>query len=179
VRRLVLAIPVALVALALAVPAFAENPTVQIASDPKLGNILVDSKGMTLYLYTRDEPNVSNCYDQCATNWPPLIVTAAPTGPANLPGKLGTTTRKDGKMQVTYDGKPLYLWIRDTKPGDTTGQGVNNVWYVIPVSAPATTAAAGGLPRAGDVSLPTIAAIAVALGILGLGTRLLLGPRLR
>jgi predicted lipoprotein with Yx(FWY)xxD motif len=108
-----------------------EATTLLVANDAKLGNILTDSKGMTLYTYTKDTPGTSVCYDQCAVNWPPLIVTGTPTAPDGVTGKLGTTTRKDGSMQVTYNDKPLYLFAGDTKTGDTTGQGVGNVWYVV------------------------------------------------
>jgi len=108
-----------------------EATTLLVANDAKLGSILTDSKGMTLYVYTKDTPGTSNCYDQCAVNWPPLIVTDPPTAPDGVTGKLGTTTRKDGKLQVTYNDKPLYLFIGDTKAGDTTGQNVGNVWFIV------------------------------------------------
>jgi predicted lipoprotein with Yx(FWY)xxD motif len=96
-----------------------------------LGTILTDARGMTLYLFTKDEPNVSNCYDQCATNWPPLVTDGSPTGPDVVAGGLGTTERTDGSMQVTYNGQPLYYWINDHKPGDTTGQNVGGVWFIV------------------------------------------------
>lgn len=108
-----------------------EATTLLVANDAKLGSILTDSKGMTLYTYAKDTPGTSNCYDQCAVNWPPLIVTDPPTAPDGVTGKLGTTTRKDGKLQVTYNGKPLYLFVGDTKAGDTTGQNVGNVWFIV------------------------------------------------
>jgi predicted lipoprotein with Yx(FWY)xxD motif len=115
-------------------PAATGFPTIKVTKDPKLGNIITDLKGLTLYKYTKDEPNLSNCYDQCATNWPPLIVRDGdPTVYGGFPGKVGTTTRKDGAKQVTLDGVPLYYYVKDTKPGDTTGQGVGSVWYVIEV----------------------------------------------
>ena len=175
-RRLTFLISAALLALALAVPALADNAAVMVAKDAKLGNMLVDSKGMTLYLYTKDEPNVSNCYDQCAVNWPPLLTDGAPTGPADLGGKLATTTRKDGKKQVTYEGKPLYYWIKDTKAGDTTGQGVGNVWYIVPPVAAAST---GALPKAGDVSPFAIMVAALAFVGAGFGIRRLAAARMR
>lgn len=107
-------------------------PTVQVRADAKLGNYLVDAVGMTLYLYKRDTPGVSNCYDRCATNWPPVLVAyGQPSALAGLPGKLDLTARKDGAQQVTYNGMPLYYWINDRGPGDTTGQGVGEVWYVV------------------------------------------------
>jgi predicted lipoprotein with Yx(FWY)xxD motif len=96
-----------------------------------LGTILTDATGMTLYLFTKDEPNVSNCYDQCAANWPPLLTEAAPTGPDAVSSGLGTTQRTDGTVQVTYNGQPLYYWINDHNPGDTTGQNVGGVWFVV------------------------------------------------
>lgn len=101
---------------------------------PTLGKILADSRGMTLYLFTKDTDGTSVCYDQCAVAWPPLITPGAPTGAAGVPaGKLGTTTRTDGKTQVTYDGQPLYYYFTDEKPGDATGEGVGDVWFVIKV----------------------------------------------
>lgn len=106
--------------------------TVNVVDNPTIGKILVNSQGMTLYLYTKDTPNTSNCYDQCATNWPPLIVTGTPTGGADIDSaKLGTTKRTDGTLQVTYNSWPLYTYISDQTPGDTTGQNVGSVWFVI------------------------------------------------
>ncbi len=100
-----------------------------------LGNILVGSNGLTLYMFTKDEPNKSNCYDQCAANWPPLLTDMKPAaGVGADPAMLGTTTRTDGKLQVTYKGMPLYYWAKDTKAGDTTGQKVGDVWFVLDVA---------------------------------------------
>ncbi len=100
-----------------------------------LGNVLVGPNGLTLYMFTKDEPNKSNCYDQCAVNWPPLLTDMKPTvGIGTDPTLLGTTTRTDGKLQVTYKGMPLYYWVKDTKAGDTTGQNVGSVWYVLDVA---------------------------------------------
>lgn len=128
-------------ALALVTPLAAQTaPTVATRDDPQLGTILTDAAGWTLYLYTRDEPGVSNCYDQCAVNWPPLLVEGQPTAVAGLPGTLDVTIRRDGARQVTYDGWPLYYWINDTQPGDTLGQNVGGVWFVIN-PAPAAPAA--------------------------------------
>jgi predicted lipoprotein with Yx(FWY)xxD motif len=114
---------------------FVVNPgdaqTLGVRASGDLGDILVDPRGMTLYLYTKDEPSVSNCYDQCAAAWPPLMTDAPPTGPDAVAGGLGTTTRTDGGLQVTYNGMPLYYWAKDQKPGDTTGQNVGGVWFVV------------------------------------------------
>ncbi|HEX7021494.1 MAG TPA: hypothetical protein VF171_01465 [Trueperaceae bacterium] len=107
-------------------------PTVSVANDPELGPMLVGANGMTLYLFTKDEPNKSNCYGGCAQNWPPLLVGYQPLAPEGLAGELGTVTRDDGSLQVAYNGQPLYYWVKDQLPGDTTGQGVGGVWYIVP-----------------------------------------------
>lgn len=150
----------------LAIPAFADALPLKTASDPKLGTILVDGNGMTLYLYTKDTPNTSNCYNACATAWPPLFADS-PAAVSGLPGTLSTTTRTDGKKQVTYNGWPLYYYVKDTKVGDVTGQNVGQVWFVInpsagptvpPTPAAATTAApaapAAPAPAATTSTLP-------------------------
>jgi len=105
---------------------------VAVAKDPKLGTFLVDDKGMSLYLFTKDTPNTTVCYDKCATAWPPLLTTGAPVGGDGVDAtKLGTTKRTDGSMQVTYNGWPLYYFEKDKNPGDVTGQNVGQVWYVV------------------------------------------------
>jgi predicted lipoprotein with Yx(FWY)xxD motif len=101
---------------------------------PKVGSVLVGPKGMTLYLFTKDTPDVSTCYDKCAVNWPPLLVKSADefVPGVNLPGKFSTTERKDKTLQVTYNGWPLYYWKDDKVIGDATGEGVGKVWYTLP-----------------------------------------------
>ena len=106
--------------------------SVMVGKSTPLGDFLVDAKNMTLYLYTKDTPNTSNCYDKCAVAWPPLLTSGAPVGGAGIDAsKLGTTKRTDGSEQVTYNGWPLYYYVKDTKPGDVTGQNVGTVWFVI------------------------------------------------
>ena len=105
--------------------------TVGVSEHPEHGEILVDSAGMTLYLFTQDKPGESVCYDSCAENWPPLTVEGSPTAKSELPGTLGTTDRQDGTSQVTYNEWPLYYWVQDQQPGDATGHGVNDVWFVV------------------------------------------------
>jgi predicted lipoprotein with Yx(FWY)xxD motif len=107
--------------------------TVQVSKDANLGDILTDGKGMTLYLFTKDQANVSNCYDQCAISWPPLLIAAGKEASAGqgVTGKLGAIDRKDGSRQVTYNGLPLYYFAKDTKAGDTTGQNVGKVWFIV------------------------------------------------
>jgi predicted lipoprotein with Yx(FWY)xxD motif len=106
--------------------------TIMTAENPDLGTIFVDGKGMTLYIFLTDVPNSgeSTCYDKCEENWPVFSAEEPLTLPEGVPGELGTIERTDGSMQVTYNGWPLYYWIKDTAPGDVTGQGVGDVWYV-------------------------------------------------
>ncbi|GIZ50350.1 COG4315 family predicted lipoprotein [Noviherbaspirillum aridicola] len=87
--------------------------------------VLVGGNGMTLYTFDKDAEGKSMCNGKCAENWPPLY--ADDTTPS---GDFSVITRDDGKKQVAYKGKPLYYWVKDQKPGDRTGDGVNNVWRV-------------------------------------------------
>jgi predicted lipoprotein with Yx(FWY)xxD motif len=109
--------------------------TVGTASRGSLGTILVDSKGRTLYLFQQDEGTKSECSGPCAATWPPFRATGKPTaGDGAKASILGTTSRSDGKPQVTYNGHPLYLYAGDQKPGDTNGQGLTDFgggWYVL------------------------------------------------
>jgi predicted lipoprotein with Yx(FWY)xxD motif len=105
---------------------------VDVSQNTTLGSYLVDSKGMTLYIYTKDTPNTSNCYGSCATAWPPLLTNGAPTAGNGVDASLlSTTTRTDGTTQVTYNGWPLYYFVSDKAAGDTSGENVQNVWFVI------------------------------------------------
>ncbi len=109
------------------------GPIVSAAHDDKLGDYLVAANGMTLYLYANDLPSISKCYDTCAESWPPYTVSANEPLVAGdgVTGDLATITRMDGSAQVTYRGRPLYFWKNDTKPGDTTGENVGGVWFVV------------------------------------------------
>jgi predicted lipoprotein with Yx(FWY)xxD motif len=108
--------------------------TVAVAKS-RLGRILVDSKGITLYDFVKDKGGVSSCYGACAALWPPLITKGKPhAGPGVRASLLGTTKRKDGKLEVTYNRHPLYYFVTDRKPGQTTGQAVNQFggpWWVL------------------------------------------------
>jgi predicted lipoprotein with Yx(FWY)xxD motif len=116
--------------------------TINLGKNDKLGSFLVDDKGMTLYLFTKDTPNTSNCYDKCATAWPPLLITsAAAAGEGVDSSKLGTTKRTDGTIQVTYNGWPLYYYAKDKAAGDVTGQTVGDVWYVVSAAGDQITTA--------------------------------------
>jgi predicted lipoprotein with Yx(FWY)xxD motif len=135
---------------------------VNVGQSATLSSFLVDSKGMTIYLFTKDTPNTSNCYGACATYWPPLLTTGAPlAGTGVTAAMLGTTARTDGSTQVTYNGWPLYYYAGDKAAGDTTGENVKTTWFVISpagvsvTGAPAATAApaaasAGALVNAGQ-----------------------------
>src|SRR5512136_3019619 len=106
--------------------------TLAITSTDKLGNVLVDGDGRTLYMYTKDTKDMSNCYDKCEVAWPPLLQTDKPAAGNSVDASLlGSTQRKDGTIQVTYNGMPLYYYIKDHAEGDVTGQGVGSVWYVL------------------------------------------------
>lgn len=105
--------------------------TVSLA-DSDYGKILVGKDGKTLYMYDPDKQGKSTCYGSCAKSWPPLTVKSKPTaGDGVHKNLLGTVKRKDGSMQVTYDDWPLYYWANDHSAGDVTGQGVDNIWWVI------------------------------------------------
>ena len=98
-----------------------------------LGDVLVDTDGLTLYMYDNDTQGAdSTCYDQCASAWPPLLTAGDPVaGDGVDAGMLGTAPRTDGTTQVTYDGWPLYYWAQASAAGDVNGQGVNGVWWVL------------------------------------------------
>ena len=109
---------------------------------------VVDGKDRSLYVFTSDTQNTSTCYDQCAQNWPPLITRGKPTIGGGINEQLvGTTTRRDGSMQVTYAGRPLYYYVRDQTPGNARGQGVGGVWFLVQANGePARTNQQGAQP---------------------------------
>jgi predicted lipoprotein with Yx(FWY)xxD motif len=109
-----------------------------------LGKVLVSANGHTLYLFRHDRGMKSTCYGACAANWPPLLTTAAKVtaGSGVKAALLGTTRRTDGKLQVTYNGHPLYWFFLDKKAGQTKGQGQNfygGKWYVVNANGVAVT----------------------------------------
>jgi predicted lipoprotein with Yx(FWY)xxD motif len=107
----------------------ASGATVAVANS-KLGDILVDADGRTLYAFTKDKGDQSACSGQCATNWPALIGTAT-AGTGAKATLLSTAMQTDGNSQVTYNGQLLYYFAGDTRPGDINGQGVGNVWFAL------------------------------------------------
>ena len=99
-----------------------------------LGTYLIGSSGMTLYTYTKDASGVSNCTGQCAVVWPPYTVASRDVlanVQAGISGSVDTILRADGSMQLTYNGAPLYFYAKDKVSGDTTGQNVGGVWFVV------------------------------------------------
>jgi predicted lipoprotein with Yx(FWY)xxD motif len=131
-----------------------------------LGMVLSDGKGMTLYAFTPDKGGVSTCYDECEAAWPPLVSDKASVGSGLSADKLGTTKRKDGKTQVTYNNWPLYYFASDTKPGDVKGQNVKGIWFVLGSDGKLVknAAANGTLPYTGpeDRLLPIAGALLAA-----------------
>lgn len=107
--------------------------TVNMATDPKLGPMLVDDKGMALYLYTKDTPGKSVCNDKCAVFWPPLYIAEGGkvTAGTGVTGKFTIVERDDHTYMVAYNDVPLYYFQKDTKPGDVLGEGVQNVWHIV------------------------------------------------
>jgi len=117
----------------------------------KLGVVLVDDKGMTLYTSSGDKtPGTSSCTGTCAKVWPPLTVTGTPTYAASLTASaFSTITRADGTTQLAYNGKPLYTFASDAAAGDTTGQGVGGFSV-----ATTTSAANAGVPTTAATTVP-------------------------
>lgn len=125
-KTLAVGLTVALFAAAFAVSASgsANGGKVVKVGSSNLGRILVDSHGKTLYLWAHDKTRKSTCYGDCARYWPPLLTRGKPVARAGARARLlGTTRRHDGRLQVTYAGHPLYYFVQDTRPGQTTGAG--------------------------------------------------------
>jgi predicted lipoprotein with Yx(FWY)xxD motif len=115
----------------LASPTFPE-PSINIATDAKLGKILVGDKGMTLYIFTKDVPDQSNCSGDCLKKWPPLKTLGKPSLGEGVDASLiSTASLPDGSMILTYNKMPLYYFAGDAAAGDIKGEGVGGVWYVI------------------------------------------------
>ncbi len=121
-------------------------------SSASLGNIVVNSRSRTLYLFNRDSGTKSECNGACAVNWPPLLVAGKPTiGGGAKASLVSTSTRSTGARQVTYNGHPLYLFKGDSKPGDTNGEGLTafgGSWFAVSsagaqISVPAASSGGG------------------------------------
>lgn len=117
-----------------------ETQGVHVAGS-ELGEVLVGPDGLTLYVFTADTPGTSTCYDGCAELWPPVPADVGISSDLDQ-SMFGTTTRDDGIEQLTVNDKPLYWYTPDTAPGDTGGQGLNDVWFVVDPSGEMIGAAA-------------------------------------
>ena len=115
----------------------AAKPTVATAST-SLGTVLTDGAGKTLYTWDRDTGPASTCTGNCAATWPPLVLPSGVTTAVAGPGVslLTTAPRPDDatKLQVNWDGKPLYYYAADAAPGDVKGDGVGGTWHVVKVA---------------------------------------------
>lgn len=112
----------------------AETPEkigVKIMEKEIIGKFLADGNGMTLYHFTRDEKNSSSCIEGCALNWPPFYNNLSAVGEGLAPTDFAVITRADARKQTTYKGMPLYYFKNDKYPGDTFGQGIGDVWFLI------------------------------------------------
>ena len=124
----------------------AAAPPVKLAA----AKLLVNSKGLTLYVFALDKKGKSACYGACAQYWPPVLVpkgTSVAASVAGITGKFGVTTRKDEARQLTFDGAPLYTFASDTKPGQMNGQGFQGLWWAVataPASAPSSSGGSSG-----------------------------------
>lgn len=115
----------ALVAASLSGAALADGHIPVQQFETELGKVLADKNNMTLYTFDKDEAGISNCYDGCADNWPPLFADIDAHE-----GDYSVVERKDGTKVWAYKDQPLYLWIGDSEPGDVSGDGVGGVWHV-------------------------------------------------
>ena len=135
-RLLLTALVAGIASLALALAATAAGgSSLKIEKTSALGKVLANAQGRTLYMFRADHGTTSVCYGSCATYWPPLLTKSKPVAGAGVKtALLGTTKRKDGKLQVTYRGHPLYTYVQDTKAGETSGEGLNvsgGKWYAL------------------------------------------------
>jgi predicted lipoprotein with Yx(FWY)xxD motif len=110
-----------------------EGAPITVGTAKGVGKVLVDSNGMTLYYFQKDQNGESTCYGPCEQGWPPLTTEGAPQGGEGaMASKLGTTKRKDGTVQVTYNNWPLYTFVEDKKPGEDNGtdsKAFGASWY--------------------------------------------------
>jgi len=111
--------------------ALADHHAVTVSKKEGIGNFLADTKGMTLYYFKKDTPGKSACEGDCVAKWPLYFRDAVAAKDGLKAADFGTITRADGQKQTTYKGMPLYYFGGDKNPGDTAGQGVKDVWYVV------------------------------------------------
>lgn len=158
--RRTLAFFVLLIALAVVATATATSSSTRVAlRTTSIGHVLVGPNGHTLYMFGADHTKVSTCYSACALSWPPLLTVGAPVAGTGVKASLlGTTKRKNGKLQVTYAGHPLYFFSFDKTAGSTKGEGLQAFgasWWALsssgakiakPATPSPTTTTGGGYP---------------------------------
>jgi predicted lipoprotein with Yx(FWY)xxD motif len=117
-------------------------------ADSPLGEIVVDDEGFTVYVFDRDTAGSgeSACSGQCLQAWPPVVADSDTPAVEGVDGEVGTITRDDGTRQITLDGLPLYYYAPDAQAGDVTGQGVQDVWWVVAPDGAKITAAESSDP---------------------------------
>ncbi len=119
--------------------------TISGAEVSGLGAVLVDSEGATVYEFTEDEGTTSVCYGECEAAWPPVVASGKPTaGEGATAADLGTTKRKDGTLQVTYKGHPLYTFSGDKAPGEANGNESGGTWFALDEAGSPVKGTAGG-----------------------------------
>lgn len=114
-------------------PGYGGGDAALMTADSSLGEIVVDGKGMTVYMFDNDTQGAtsSSCSGQCAQNWPAVTTDSDAPQVEGVTGEVATIIGVDGKTQVTLDGWPLYYFVGDEAAGDVNGQGVNDVWWVL------------------------------------------------
>lgn len=143
---LVTALAAALAAAGSALGATHSGAAVKLGST-SLGRVVVNSAGWTLYVFGHDTAGKSTCYTGCSSTWAPLLTVGRPVAGAGIKASLlGTTKRRDGKLQVTYAGHPLYRFAGDSGSGQTNGEGYGNLWFAVSASG-ARVLKSGGAPH--------------------------------
>jgi predicted lipoprotein with Yx(FWY)xxD motif len=130
------------------------GPSAQVsAAHSGLGQVLVDGRGRTLYLFLKDIAGKSACNQLCARYWPPLITSGRPVAKSGAKSSLlGTVRRADGRLQVTYKHHPLYTFVQDTRKGQTTGEGLDEFggkWYVLSPAGAKVAKSSSSMPSGG------------------------------
>jgi predicted lipoprotein with Yx(FWY)xxD motif len=135
--------------------ASAQGGTAVVLRKVSLGKVLTTSTNFVLYVYTPDGKNKSHCYNACSARWLPLLTTGKPSVGAGLKkALLSTTKRKDGTIQVTYHGHPLYTFTGDTAALQTNGEGVSGNWYVLNAGGNRIYGSGGGGGGCGGYGCP-------------------------
>jgi predicted lipoprotein with Yx(FWY)xxD motif len=125
-------------------------------ANSQFGPILADAQGRTLYGFAKDTQGKSTCYNACATAWPPVVAQVQPQAGQGLnPALLSAVPRQDGSMQVIYGKWPVYYFAKDQQAGQTNGQGVQGVWWLVGANGKLVKAQAGGAAGGGGATQTT------------------------